>query len=149
MIPEFTGLSDSLITEVEGPRRSKILVQMLCSSLSTENQAEIDFIREANICVFVFSFDSKTSLEAINGLFQKLKNMSNNHNMLQNVFIVGNKSDVETREVTDADIAAERTRVRPLNFFELSAKTGEGTQAAFSNICKRRVRGMPIHRTAM
>jgi len=139
-IPEFAGLSDQLMKEVEGPLRTKILARLMHTSLSTDNQVEIDFIKECNVCIFVFSYDSKESLEALPNLYNRLNSMEND-NMLRNTYLCGNKSDiVEGREVLEADIANLRTIIRTQATYEVSAITGDGTQVAFSNICKRRVR---------
>ena len=83
--------------------------------------------------ILVFSVDKKSSLEKID---LWIKSIEENVNIKKKALIlVGNKCDIKNREVTKEE-GENLAKQYHINYYETSAKTGEGIKEVFNQIYK-------------
>lgn len=87
------------------------------------------FFKKSNIVVIVYDISKKASFEHLNYWIDIVQNNAPNDVRL---VIIGNKSDIENREITLNELTDYAKKVNAFGFMETSAKTGEGVTELFT-----------------
>ena len=88
--------------------------------------------------IFVSSYDNKSSLENINLWYQLLIEYADLSNKEMIWFI--NKKDLEVEKILKEEEIAKKSKDLQLDFYEVSAKTGENIENGINNIIKKLVK---------
>ena len=97
------------------------------------NSISSQTLKVADGYILVFSVDKKSSLEKID---LWIKSIEENVNIKKKALIlVGNKCDIKNREVTKEE-GENLAKQYHINYYETSAKTGEGIKEVFNQIYK-------------
>ena len=97
------------------------------------NSISSQTLKVADGYILVFAVDKRSSFEKID---LWIKSIEENVNIKKKALIlVGNKCDLEKREVTK-DEGEKFAQEHHMNYYETSAKTGEGIQEVFNQIYK-------------
>ena len=92
------------------------------------------FYRSASLAIIVYSIDNENSFNSIEIWLNELKTKGNPD---INIFLIGNKADLEDKRVITKDMANDLCDSHNINFFlETSAKTGFNTKNIFIEAAK-------------
>ena len=90
-------------------------------------------IKISNGFILVFSVVDKKSFQQIDYWLDSLKEEVDIHKKI--IYLVGNKIDLDNREISNED-GVNYSKLRNINYFETSAKTGFGVNQVFNKIFK-------------
>ena len=90
-------------------------------------------IKISNGFILVFSVVDKKSFQQIDYWLDSLKEEVDIHKKI--IYLVGNKIDLDNREISNED-GMNYSKLRNINYFETSAKTGFGVNQVFNKIFK-------------
>ena len=89
-----------------------------------------NYFRGAHGFIFVYDITNKESFDKLKGWMKDAKEkIENDYKMI----IVGNKKDCEDKRQIDFQTLKEFGEVKQINYFEVSAKTGEGIEQIFND----------------
>ena len=92
------------------------------------------FYRNSSLAIIVYSIDNENSFNSIEIWLNELKTKGNPD---INIFLIGNKADLEDKRVITKDMANDLCDSHNINFFlETSAKTGFNTKNIFIEAAK-------------
>jgi small GTP-binding protein len=83
------------------------------------------YFQRANIVVVVYDVSSRESFVHVNEWMEMARNKAPSD---ASFILIGNKSDLEERDVTFADLQAKKTEIGANAAFETSAKSGQGIE---------------------
>lgn len=91
------------------------------------------YIKDSKIAIIVFDLSSKASFNDLDFWLDSIKTEGSDNLMLG---IIGNKLDIENKEVTDEEIKEKLEKYKDLNilYAKASAKSGEGLSQFIENI---------------
>ena len=92
------------------------------------------YFKNSNGVFLVFDLTDKETIKKLNVW---LKDITDNIDEESVIFLIGNKMDVKTRDITIAEDAKEFANEKKLNYYEVSAKTGSGIVNIFEKITKK------------
>ena len=89
-----------------------------------------NYFRGGHGFIFVYDITNKESFDKLKGWMKDAKEkIENDYKMI----IVGNKKDCEDKRQIDFQTLKEFGEVKQINYFEVSAKTGEGIDQIFND----------------
>ena len=89
-----------------------------------------NYFRGAHGFIFIYDITNKESFDKLKGWMKDAKEkIENDYKMI----IVGNKKDCEDKRQIDFQTLKEFGEVKQINYFEVSAKTGEGIDQIFND----------------
>lgn len=91
------------------------------------------YYRGAHVALLVYSVTEQESFDAIDSWLQSLQDSADPNIIL---FLIGNKCDLENERVIDTETGREKASKINANFYEVSAKTGNGIDELFQDIPK-------------
>ena len=100
--------------------------------------SNVDMLYNCDGIIFVSSYDSKSSLENINLWYQLLIEYADLSNKEMIWFI--NKKDLEVDKILKEEEIEKKSKDLQLDFYEVSAKTGENIENGINNIIKKLVK---------
>jgi len=92
----------------------------------------LNYLKGTDGAVLVFDVSNKETFSVIDSWYDDIKQ---NNKMDIGKILVGNKADIEDREVTETE-GEELAKKLECKYFETSAKTGQNVQAALDEIAK-------------
>lgn len=99
------------------------------SSQEESTSSRTDFMKDSDCFIIIFALDDKTSFDAVDNIFKEISQYKNDELIM--VYLCGNKSDVENRQITKIE-ALNYCIDHKIFYFETSAKTNVGIQEFFS-----------------
>ena len=92
------------------------------------------YFKNSDGVFLVFDLTNKETTKKLNIW---LKDISDNISDDCVIFIIGNKMDVKTRDISISEEAKQFANDKKLNYYEVSAKTGTGVSNAFEKMTKK------------
>ena len=138
-----TGVFDPEVNTlmIDEPNIKQIVLKDHCVNLEIWDQLVTDFgwtlkpnfSRGANVVLFVFSLEDRTSFEELNEWVKAAEPDVDNMPIL---FVVGNKNDlVEERKVESEQAELFAKKIGAF-YYEVSAKTGSGIEELFNRVAE-------------
>jgi len=92
------------------------------------------YFKNSDGVFLVFDLANKESIKKLNIW---LKDINDNINYDCVIFLIGNKMDVKTRDISISEEAKQFANNKKLNYYEVSAKTGTGVVNVFEKMTKK------------
>jgi small GTP-binding protein len=98
------------------------------------------YYRDAKIALIVFDVTKASTLDSVGDWHARLSDANQNQNIV--VVLVGNKTDLPDRQVTQHQAEALAAEIKAL-YRETSAATGKGVSEVFEDACEAYIRINP------
>eukprot|EP01099_Mayorella_cantabrigiensis_P000389 TRINITY_DN1181_c0_g1_i1.p1 TRINITY_DN1181_c0_g1~~TRINITY_DN1181_c0_g1_i1.p1 ORF type:complete len:198 (+),score=53.93 TRINITY_DN1181_c0_g1_i1:101-694(+) len=98
------------------------------------------YYRNANAIIVVYDITNEESFKDVDGFLKEGQRYASSKCEL---FLVGNKTDLEDKRVVSTDAGQETAKRYSIPFFETSAKTGSDVMTLFESIAKKLVGTRP------
>ena len=116
-----------------GEKRIKLQIWDTCGQ-EVYRSLISSFYRNSSLAVLVYSIDSENSFSNLESWLNELKSQGN---IDMNIFLVGNKSDLEEKREVSTDEGRQFSDEHGIKyFFETSAKTGFNAKEVFIEAAK-------------
>ena len=116
-----------------GENSVKVLIWDTAGQERFKNIAK-QYYRGANGVLLIYDVCKRKSLEKIGFWLEELKTYNNIDELC--IYLVGNKIDLEGKRVITKEEGQKYAEDNQINYFEVSAKSGEGIQDLFNDIIK-------------
>ena len=116
-----------------GENSVKVLIWDTAGQERFKNIAK-QYYRGANGVLLIYDVCKRKSLEKIGFWLEELKTYNNIDELC--IYLVGNKIDLEGKRVITKEEGQKYAEDNQINYFEVSAKTGEGIHDLFNDIIK-------------
>ena len=138
-----TGVFDPEVNTlmIDEPNIKQIVLKDHCVNLEIWDQLVTDFgwtlkpnfSRGANVVLFVFSLEDRTSFEELNEWVKAAEPDVDNMPIL---FVVGNKNDLVEERTVESEQAELYANKIGAFYYEVSAKTGSGIEELFNRVAE-------------
>ena len=95
------------------------------------------YFKNSNGVFLVFDLTNGETLKKINVWLRDIKDNINDDDCV--IFLIGNKMDVKTRDISISEEAKQFANDKKINYYEVSAKTGTGVINVFEKITKKMI----------
>ena len=116
-----------------GENSVKVLIWDTAGQERFKNIAK-QYYRGANGVLLIYDVCKRKSLEKIGFWLEELKTYNNIDELC--IYLVGNKIDIEGKRVITKEEGQKYAEDNQINYFEVSAKSGEGIHDLFNDIIK-------------
>jgi small GTP-binding protein len=116
-----------------GENSVKVLIWDTAGQERFKNIAK-QYYRGANGVLLIYDVCKRKSLEKIGFWLEELKTYNNIDELC--IYLVGNKIDLEGKRVITKEEGQKYAEDNQINYFEVSAKSGEGIHDLFNDIIK-------------
>ena len=116
-----------------GENSVKVLIWDTAGQERFKNIAK-QYYRGANGVLLIYDVCKRKSLEKIGFWLEELKTYNNIDELC--IYLVGNKIDLEGKRVITKEEGQKYAEDNQINYFEVSAKSGEGSHDLFNDIIK-------------
>ena len=116
-----------------GENSVKVLIWDTAGQARFKNIAK-QYYRGANGVLLIYDVCKRKSLEKIGFWLEELKTYNNIDELC--IYLVGNKIDLEGKRVITKEEGQKYAEDNQINYFEVSAKSGEGIHDLFNDIIK-------------
>ena len=116
-----------------GENSVKVLIWDTAGQERFKNIAK-QYYRGANGVLLIYDVCKRKSLEKIGFWLEELKTYNNIDELC--IYLVGNKIDLEGKRVITKEEGQKYAKDNQINYFEVSAKSGEGIHDLFNDIIK-------------
>ena len=93
------------------------------------------YFKNSNGVLLVFDLTNKETIKKLNVWLKDVTENINDDSCV--IFLIGNKMDVKTRDISISEEAKQFANDKKLNYYEVSAKTGTGVVNVFEKMTKK------------
>ena len=103
------------------------------------------YFKNSNGVFLVFDLSNKDTIKKLNIW---IKDITDNIDDDCVIFLIGNKMDIKTRDISISEEAKQFANDKKLNYYEVSAKTGSGVINVFEKMTKKLINNIKNQRNA-